>query len=98
MSESQYQRFAGVQMPQWYRITAWVVRVVGFLVFLISAWHMTHQGAPVSSWPIGGVLVGVLLLDLPSLPKAYIEQRNRIRGLRDGSFKEFLKNEQRKNR
>jgi hypothetical protein len=98
MSDSQYERFANVQMPRWYRITAWVIRVVGFPVFLASAWQMTHQDASGSSLPIVGVIVGVLLLALPSLPKAYIEQRNRIRGLRDGSFKEFLEHEQRKDR
>jgi hypothetical protein len=98
MSDSQYERFANVQMPRWYRVTAWVVRVVGFLTFLVSAWQMTQQDASGWSWPIGGVLVGVILLALPSLPKAFIEQRIRIRGLRDGSFKEYLENEQRKNR
>ena len=55
------------------------------------------DGAP-GRFGLVGVLVGVLLLALPSLPKAYIEQRNRIRGLRDGSFKEFLENEQGKHR
>jgi hypothetical protein len=97
MSKTQHDRFANVQMPRWYRISAWIVRAVAFLILVVSAWVMTHQDATGSSWPIVGVIVGVLLLVLPSLPKAYIEQRNRIRGLRDGSFKEFLENEQRKN-
>ena len=70
--------------------------MVAFLVLVVSAWIMTHQDATGSSWPIAGVIVGVLLLVLPSLPKAYIEQRNRNRGLRDGSFQEFLKDEHRK--
>ena len=98
MSDSQYERFANVQMPRWYRISAWVVRAVGFLIFLASAWRMTRDDASGSAWPVAGVLVGVLVLALPSLPKAYIEQRNRIRGLRDGSFKKFLEHEQQKNR
>ena len=55
---------------------------------------MTHQDATGSTWPIAGVIIGVFMLLLPSLPKAYIEQRNRIRGARDGSFQEFLKDEQ----
>jgi hypothetical protein len=79
-------------------MTAWVVRVVGFLIFLVCAWQMTHQDATGSPWPMAGVLGGVLLVALPSLPKAYIEQRNRIRGLRDGSYNAFLESEQRKNR
>jgi hypothetical protein len=70
--------------------------VVAFLVLVGSAWIMTHEEVTGSCWPISGVIVGVLLLVLPSLPKAYIEQRNRIQGLRDGSFQEFLKDEQRK--
>ena len=98
MSDSQYERFANVEMPRWYRMTAWVVRLVGFLIFLVCAWQMTHQDATGSSLPMAGVLGGVLLVALPSLPKAFIEQRNRMRGLRDGSFKEFLENDQRKNR
>ena len=96
MSEIPQQRFTNVQMPRWYRVSAWIVRVVAFLVLVVSAWIMTHQDATGSSWPIAGVIVGVLLLVLPSLPKAYIEQRNRNRGLRDGSFQEFLKDEHRK--
>ena len=98
MSDTQYERFANVRMPRWYCVTAWVVRVIAFVIFLASAWQMTHQDASGSSWPIAGVFVGVVLLALPSLPKAYIEQRNRNRGLQDGSFKEFLENERQKNR
>jgi hypothetical protein len=95
MRETPHQRFANVQMPKWYRISAWIVRAVAFLILVVSAWVMKHQDATGSSWPIAGVIIGVLLLVLPSLPKAYIEQRNRIRGARDGSFQEFLKDEQR---
>src|SRR6267142_6145873 len=96
MSDSQYERFANVQMPRWYRIAAWVVRVLGFLIFLVSAWQATHQDISSSPWPMAGIIVGVLLLVLPSLPKAYIEQRNRFRGLRDGSFKKFVENGKRR--
>jgi len=74
------------------------MRAVGLLVLLGCGWLMTHSDAGGPLWPIVGGIVGVLLLILPSLPKAYIEQRNRIRGLRDGSFKEFLDSEQRKTR
>ena len=73
------------------------MRVVAFLILLGSAWVMTHRDATGSSWPVAGVINGVLLLVLPLLPKAYIEQRNRIQGARDGSFQEFLKDEQSKN-
>ena len=97
MSETPQQRFTNVQMPRLYRISAWIVRVLAFLILVGSAWVMTHQDAIGSSWPTAGVIVGVLLLVLPSFPKAYIEQRNRNRGLRDGSFQEFLKDEQSKN-
>jgi|SRR5438094_7046541 len=98
MSDSHHERFANVRMPQWYRISAWVVRVIGFLIFLASAWYVTHADASGPAWPMAGVLVGIVLLILPSLPKAYIEQRNRIRGLRDGSFKKFLEDEKQKTR
>jgi hypothetical protein len=59
---------------------------------------MTREDARGPLWPIVGGIIGVFLLILPSLPKAYIEQRNRTRGLRDGSLKEFLESEQRKTR
>jgi hypothetical protein len=89
-------RFTNVEMPQWYRITALVVRAVGFFTLLAAAWQATHQDISPSPWPMAGVIVGVLLLVLPSLPKAYIEQRNRFRGLRDGSFKKFVENDKRR--
>jgi len=98
MSDADRERFTNVQMPRWYRITAWIVRVAGFIVCLSSGWQMTHQEASASSWPLAGVFVGAALLGLPSLPKAFIEQRNRIRGLKDGSFNEFLKHERQKDR
>ena len=97
MSDSLHDRFANVRMPQWYRISAWVVRAVGLLIVVISTWRMSREDSAASTWCAAGVLIGVLLLALPSLPKAYLEQRNRIRGLRDGSFKKFLDEEQ-KNR
>jgi hypothetical protein len=93
MSETPYEKFADVRMPRWYRIAAWTVRVVGFLLFIGCAWRMTHEDTAGPLWPTSGVIVGMFLLVLPSLPKAYIEQRNRIRGLRDGSFREFLEDE-----
>ena len=74
------------------------MRAVGLLLLLGCSWLMTHTDPTGPLWPIAGGIAGVLLLILPSVPKAYIEQRNRIRGLRDGSFKEFLDNEQRKAR
>jgi hypothetical protein len=98
VSETPYEKFGNVKMPRWYRTTAWALRAVGLLTLTGFAWHMTHQDSSGASWPIAGVIVGIFLLVLPSLPKAYIEQRNRTRGLRDGSFKEFLENEKQKDR
>src|SRR5437764_1298297 len=95
MNQTPYERFANVAMPRWYRIMAWTLRSVGFVMLVDSAWHMTHQDGSGASWPIVGRVAGILLLVLPSLPNPYIEQRNRLRGLRDGSFKDFLDNEQR---
>ena len=96
MSDSQYNRFVNVKMPRWNRTVAWVVRIIGLVIFLVFLWEETREETSGSTWPMAGVLIGASLLVLPSLPKAYIEQRNRVRGLRDGSFKQFLKNEQRK--
>ena len=98
MTDPRYEKFFRVQMPRWFRIISWVFRTVGFSMLLVFAWQMTHQDAAGSSWPIAGVFVGILIMILPSLPKAYLEQRNRLRGLRDGSFKEFLKDQQNKSK
>lgn len=83
-------RFRNVQMPQWYRVCAVVMRVVGFVSVAVSVWSLNHSNPSSSAWLAIGFFGGLTLLILPSLPKAYLEQRNRIRGLRDGSFQEFI--------
>jgi hypothetical protein len=98
MNESPHERFANVRLPRWYRVTARIVRVIGFLIFLTCAWKMTQQDGKASGGMVGGIILGILLLILPSLPKAYLEQRNRNRGLRDGSFQEFLESQKKKDR
>ena len=86
MKDAEYQRFFDVTMPGWYRKTALVIRVIGGLIALVCAWWMARQPPESWMWPIIGILVGCALMVIPSLPKAYVEQRNRIRGLRDGNF------------
>ena len=77
-------------MPLWYVVTSYVVRILGFGLFLFCAWHFTRFGGSTSPWLFAGILGGVLLMALPSLPKALIEQRNRLRGLRDGTLNEHF--------
>jgi hypothetical protein len=79
-----------VPMPVWYRICAAVARVVGFALLVGSAWLHINSYATNSVCLAIGFFGGLALLILPSLPKAYLEQRNRMRGLRDGSFQEFI--------
>jgi len=66
------------------------MRMIGFVILVACAWQMTRENSHASRLIVAGFIVGILLLLLPSLPKAYLEQRNRIRGMHDGSFQEFL--------
>lgn len=77
-------------MPPWYRVTAVIARVAGFVAVVCSAWLHLNSSSGGSGWLALGFFGGLALLILPSLPKAYLEQRNRLRGLRDGSFQEYL--------
>ncbi len=90
MSTSPHDRFKNVQMPRWYGVVAVVARVGGFVALVGSVWLHLNSRLSGSVWLAVGLFGGIALLLLPSLPKAYLEQRNRIRGLRDGSFQEFL--------
>jgi len=90
MSSPPHDRFRNVQMPPWYRIAAGVARVAGFVVLVGSAWLHLNSSFGGSGLLALGFFGGLALLILPSLPKAYLEQRNRLRGLRDGSFQEYL--------
>ena len=89
-TNEQHRQFFDVPMPGWYVPASYVVRIIGFGAFLLCAWRFTHSESVVSPWVFGGVLGGILLMLLPSLPKAFIEQRNRIRGLAGGTFHEHL--------
>lgn len=90
MNDTEHQRFFDVTMPKWYRKTALAVRVVGSAIALPCAWLMAHDSPDSSMWSVVGMIAGFLLLLIPSLPKAYIEQQNRIRGLRDGDFQQYF--------
>lgn len=90
MKDEQHAEFFDAKMPRWYAITALILRFVGFALLIYSVWLLTRPHSS-ATWPIFGFLIGILLLVLPSLPKAYIEQRNRIRGFRAGSLQEHLK-------
>src|SRR6266404_2474889 len=90
MRDAPEDRFCNVQMPQRYRIASGVARVIGFVALVASAWLFLDSSSGGSRWRAFGFFAGLALLILPSLPKAYIEQRNRMRGLRDGSFQQYL--------
>jgi hypothetical protein len=77
-------------MPMWYRIGAVAARVIGFVTLVGSAWLHLNSTAIGSGWLALGFFGGIALLIFPSLPKAYLEQRNRMRGLREGSFQQYL--------
>lgn len=90
MSSSPHDQFRNVQLPPWFRVTTLVARVAGFVAVVCSAWFHLNSSSGGSGWIALGFFGGLALLILPSLPKAYLEQRNRLRGMRDGSFQEYL--------
>ena len=83
-------RFFNVEMPKWYTVCASLFRGVclGFIfgvLFMKFMFRVENIMIPVIA-----ILVAAFLAALPSLPKAWIEQRNRLRGLKDGTMKEYI--------
>ncbi len=74
------------KMPDWYNRIAFLWRGVclGFVVGYLLAITLREFNPTVSA--VFVILVSSILAVLPSIPKAYIEQRNRIRALRNGSL------------
>ena len=90
MNDNQHEHFFNVRMPRWYRaacVVFWSLCAMGIVsVVALHAYDFVSIGTTI------GVVIGVgLLAMLPGIPKAFIEQRNRLRGLKDGSFQEYLK-------
>ena len=86
MTTDNEKRFYDLKMPRWYCIAAWACRVLG-LVTTIGGLLVAVYVSEMES--VGGFccfFIGLILFVLPSLPKAFIEQWNRIKGLQDGSF------------
>jgi hypothetical protein len=90
MSTSPPDQFRNVPMPRWYRIGAVAGRVLGFVAMVATAWLFLHSSSGGSRWHALAFFAGLALLILPSFPKACLEQRNRLRGLGDGSFQQNL--------
>jgi hypothetical protein len=76
MEDSQFD----VKMPEWWNRVAWLWRV---LCIGVIAGYLLHSAIPkAEAWGIESVIVilaAAFLLVLPSVPKAWIEQRNRLR-------------------
>ncbi len=97
------QRFFNVQMPDWFKKVALLVRLFcAAIIVVVLCLHFTRgvqdvtRGVPDVTRGVQDVLISVgvvislaFLMALPSVPKAFIEQRNRIRGLKDGTMEEW---------
>jgi hypothetical protein len=83
-----HDHFYNVKMPSWYKLTSYIIRILGFSVFVYCLWWFVNY-RDFSIWSVMGFLAGIMFIALPSLPKAYIEQRNIIKGLKDGSFQDY---------
>ncbi len=78
------------KMPDWYNRIAFLWRGVcfGFVAGYFLAMRMREHDSTISA--VFVILFSSILVVLPSIPKAYIEQRNRIRALRNGSLGDNL--------
>ena len=89
-TDIQQKNFFNAEMPKWYKIISWIIYTicsVGILIiFIISTIFNTVYSTSSVLIIIGLTVIAML----PSIPKAFIEQRNRIRGIRDGSFQKHL--------
>ena len=82
--------FFNVQMPKWYRLASLVLRLLCIVVVVVVVASGQIFGVNDVHTKVWIVIAAGLVAALPSLPKAIIEQRNRLRGLRDGSFQKYL--------
>ncbi len=78
------------KMPEWYDRIAFLWRGVcfGFVAGYLLAMGLRKFDSTISAILV--VLFSSIMGVLPSIPKAYIEQRNRIRALRNGSLGDSL--------
>jgi hypothetical protein len=95
--QEQHKHFFDVEMPPWYRYGALALRILCLLAIVaVVVWRNVFgiREAHVAAFVVIGIAVVAML---PSIPKAWIEQRNRLRGLKDGSLDRYLKNANNKN-
>ncbi len=84
------ERFFDVKMPRWFQRASFVFRSVCVsAIATVLVLHYT-RGFPDLLMAVGMIIGFAVLLAAPSVPKAFIEQRNRLRGLRDGSLRELM--------
>lgn len=86
MTRDDEQQFYNAEMPGWYRKAAWALRGLGFLATLGGLLVFVYVSQLQSPGGLYCFFVGLALLILPSIPRAAIEQRNRHRGLKDGTL------------
>jgi hypothetical protein len=75
-----------IEMPRWWDRVAFLWRglCLGFFLgYLFGAWAPPSTNSTTS---MVVVAVALVLAALPTLPKAWIEQRNRIRAARSGTL------------
>ena len=85
-----HQRFFDVQMPDWFKRASLAFRgCCAAAIAVVLALHFS-RGVPEVMITVLIVIGLAVLMALPSIPKAFIEQRNRIRGLRDGTMQELI--------
>ena len=78
-------------MPSWFRRAALLFRLAcGIGIVATLGFYFANLLSDVLI--AVGIVIGLaVLMALPSAPKAFVEQRNRIRGLKDGTMEEWQK-------
>ena len=85
-----HKQFFDVEMPRWYRILSWTIRILCAVSIAVVLIWRSNLGIKATDTAVFIIIGIALVAALPSLPKAYIEQKNRLRGLKDGTLQDHI--------
>ena len=79
-----------IEMPRWWERTAWLIRGLSLGFLLGYLFSTLISPAESGAGPIIVITASMVAALLPSVPKAWIEQRNRVRAARDGTLTDTI--------
>jgi len=79
-------------MPEWYNRLAclWSGVCLGVAAGFLLAMALGGYNAITFMYAHVVILLSLVLVVVPSIPKAYVEYRSRMRALKDGKFREKM--------